>query len=57
MTDPEEANIEEVKTLRLAIMELIEVCKRMTLALGQQLFESKATLMVLENNIPEVKNK
>lgn len=37
--------------MRVAILELIEVCKRMTLALAQQMIESKATIQVLEENL------
>ena len=49
--DDSEQRSEEAKTLRVAILELIEVCKRMTFALAQQMIDSKATLQVLEENI------
>ncbi|TNV79095.1 hypothetical protein FGO68_gene1304 [Halteria grandinella] len=42
---------EEAKQLRVAILELVEVCKRMTFALASQVVEGRATLQVLEETM------
>jgi hypothetical protein len=42
---------EEGKHLRIAILELIEVCKRMTFALAQQVIDSRSTMQILEESL------
>lgn len=42
---------EEGRHFRVAILELVEVCKRMTFALATQVVEGKATLQILEESM------
>ena len=55
--EPIEESAEEGRELRDSILDLIEVCKKMTFALTQQVIESKATLDVLESSLAKVKEE
>ena len=48
---------EKAKRMRDAIMELVEECKRVTLALAEQVVEGKATIEVIQQNIERVRDK
>ena len=55
MYEPVEESAQEGRELRDSILDLIEVCKKMTFALTQQIIESKATLEVLESSFAKLK--
>lgn len=48
---------EKAKRMRENIMELVEECKRVTVALAEQVVEGKATIEVIQQNIGRVKDK
>ena len=43
--------------MRDAIMELVEECKRVIVALAEQVVEGKATIEVIQQNIERVRDK
>lgn len=47
---------EKAKRMRDAIMELVEECKRVTVALAEQVVEGKATIEVIQQNIERVRH-
>lgn len=49
--EPNSAAKEKGKRMRDAIMELVEECKRVTMALAEQVVEGKATVEVIEENL------
>ena len=60
MEDEEEPNgmaKEKAKRMRESIMELVEECKRVTVALAEQVVEGKATIEVIYQNIDRVRDK
>ena len=59
-TEEEEPNgmaKEKAKRMRDAIMELVEECKRVIVALAEQVVEGKATIEVIQQNIERVRDK
>jgi hypothetical protein len=48
---------EKARRMRESIMELVQECKRVTVALAEQVVSGKATIDVINQNIERIRDK